>query len=92
GDTAFAAIYSHCDRKYTHRRSIYCFAGDNCTRKMANVRGLLMLSLMCLLLCQMMSPTEACSPTKCRSIKCGSYKCPSTSVCYYSFCSCLVAK
>ncbi|KAI0242751.1 hypothetical protein LSAT2_011261 [Lamellibrachia satsuma] len=64
--------------------------GDNCTSKMANVRGLLVLSLVCLLLCQMMSPSEACGkPVTCNdSKKCVKYYCTGDTVCNYSICGC----
>ncbi|KAI0215031.1 hypothetical protein LSAT2_032950 [Lamellibrachia satsuma] len=42
--------------KYTDEQ----YPGENSTSKMANVRGLLVLSFVCLLLCQMMSLSEAC--------------------------------
>ncbi|KAI0232044.1 hypothetical protein LSAT2_017618 [Lamellibrachia satsuma] len=71
--------------------------GDNCTSKMANVRGLLVLSLVCLLLCQMMSPSEACrkpeptpppKPMNCASRTCGTYTCPGGYICNYGVCGC----
>ncbi|KAI0236791.1 hypothetical protein LSAT2_012667 [Lamellibrachia satsuma] len=58
--------HKHTDEKYP---------GDNCTSKMANVRGLLVLSLVCLLLCQMMTLSEACPKTKCTLQGCGIYCC-----------------
>ncbi|KAI0240296.1 hypothetical protein LSAT2_009018 [Lamellibrachia satsuma] len=65
------------------------YPGHNCTSKMANVRGLLVLSLVCLLLFQMMSPSRACVKTsKCESEKCGVYSCASGATCNYSTCNC----
>ncbi|KAI0218181.1 hypothetical protein LSAT2_030096 [Lamellibrachia satsuma] len=69
---------------------------------MANVRGLLVLSLVCLLLCQMMPLNEACRrrrrgggnsggglPKKrCYSFKCGNYCCGYRQYCYISKCLC----
>ncbi|KAI0217639.1 hypothetical protein LSAT2_030622 [Lamellibrachia satsuma] len=52
-----------------HKHTDEQYPGDNCTSKMANVRGLLVLSLVCLLLCQMMSLSEACAKKK-RSVNC----------------------
>ncbi|KAI0210062.1 hypothetical protein LSAT2_005205 [Lamellibrachia satsuma] len=42
------------------QHTAYRYIGDNCTSGMANVRRLLVLSLVCLLLCQMMPLNEAC--------------------------------
>ena len=47
-------IFAHTHICKHTTRSQYCsscFAGDKCTSKIANVRGLLVLSLVCLLLC-----------------------------------------
>ncbi|KAI0240084.1 hypothetical protein LSAT2_009195 [Lamellibrachia satsuma] len=56
---------------------------------MANVRVLLVLSLVCLLLCQMMSLSEACAKSKkCASVDCGTFCCHGYSMCLSS-CTCL---
>ncbi|KAI0242361.1 hypothetical protein LSAT2_013708 [Lamellibrachia satsuma] len=56
---------------------------------MANVRGLLVLSFVCLLLCQMMSLSEACTKIKkCTSVHCGTFCCRRFTMCLSS-CKCL---
>ncbi|KAI0212844.1 hypothetical protein LSAT2_002208 [Lamellibrachia satsuma] len=58
------------------------YPGHNCTSKMANVRGLLVLGLVSLLLFQMMSLSEACIKNKrCHSPVCGTYCCAPTLEC-----------
>ncbi|KAI0236286.1 hypothetical protein LSAT2_013139 [Lamellibrachia satsuma] len=61
-----------------HKGTDEQYPGDNCTSKMANVRGLLVLSLVCLLLCQTMSLSEACAKkkVKCHGSYCGDFCCP----------------
>ncbi|KAI0213771.1 hypothetical protein LSAT2_001157 [Lamellibrachia satsuma] len=54
---------------------------------MANVRRLLVLSVVCLLLCQMMSLSEACSKHRCFSGNCGYFCCKARSAC--SGCKCV---
>ncbi|KAI0242928.1 hypothetical protein LSAT2_010517, partial [Lamellibrachia satsuma] len=54
---------------------------------MANVRRLLVLSVVCLLLCQMMSLSEGCTQHKCFSGTCGYFCCKPRSAC--SGCSCV---
>ncbi|KAI0231742.1 hypothetical protein LSAT2_017881 [Lamellibrachia satsuma] len=54
---------------------------------MANVRGLLVLSLVCLLLCQMMSLSEACAKKKCNVRGCKTFCCPSGASCHHA-CRC----
>ncbi|KAI0220300.1 hypothetical protein LSAT2_028193 [Lamellibrachia satsuma] len=69
-----------------HKHTDDQFPGDNYTSKMANVRGLLVLSLVCLLLYQMMSPSEACrkrrSTKDCRSSGCTDFCCPEDADCH----------
>ncbi|KAI0221174.1 hypothetical protein LSAT2_027431 [Lamellibrachia satsuma] len=59
---------------------------------MANVRGLLVLSLVCLLVFQMMSPSEAAPPPRhmCTKSpkKCGIFSCPKGRICIYDGCVC----
>ncbi|KAI0214901.1 hypothetical protein LSAT2_033086 [Lamellibrachia satsuma] len=58
-----------------HQHIEYRYPGDTCTSEMTNVRGLLVLSLVCLLLCQMTSLSEACGKRKCHSLRCGIWYC-----------------
>ncbi|KAI0210065.1 hypothetical protein LSAT2_005208 [Lamellibrachia satsuma] len=85
------------------QHTAYRYPGDNCTSGMANVRRLLVLSLVCLLLCQMMSLNEACRrrrnsggnggsglpKKKCYSVKCGHYCCDFRQLCYVIKCLCV---
>ncbi|KAI0221734.1 hypothetical protein LSAT2_027001 [Lamellibrachia satsuma] len=71
-----------------HKHTDNQYIGHNCTSKMANVRGLLVLGLVSLLLCQMMSLGEACEKIAvCISRTCGKYCCGPHYKCGY--CSCL---
>ncbi|KAI0224384.1 hypothetical protein LSAT2_024607 [Lamellibrachia satsuma] len=71
-----------------HKRTDDQYPGDNCISKMANVRGLLVLSLVCLLLCQMMSLSEACAKkVKCHENRCGDFCCHPGNEC--NGCGCL---
>ncbi|KAI0215502.1 hypothetical protein LSAT2_032441 [Lamellibrachia satsuma] len=71
-----------------HKHTDEQYPGDNCTSKMANVRGLLVLSVVCLLLCQMMSMSEACSLRKCTSRWCDTYCCRKEHECGITSCMC----
>ncbi|KAI0242997.1 hypothetical protein LSAT2_009272 [Lamellibrachia satsuma] len=51
------------------------------TSKMENVRRLLVLSLVCLLLCQMVPVIEACGKKKCNSPKCRTFCCYKSQYC-----------
>ncbi|KAI0220777.1 hypothetical protein LSAT2_027758 [Lamellibrachia satsuma] len=56
---------------------------------MANVRGLLVLSLVGLLLCQMMSVSVVkAAQRKCQSAECGTYYCRDKYICNLSKCKC----
>ncbi|KAI0225611.1 hypothetical protein LSAT2_023641 [Lamellibrachia satsuma] len=64
-----------------HKHTDDQYPGHNCTSKMASVRCLFVLCLVCLLLCQMMSLSEACSKKTCHSKVCGTYCCASGQIC-----------
>ncbi|KAI0222017.1 hypothetical protein LSAT2_026726, partial [Lamellibrachia satsuma] len=75
-----------------HKHTDEQYPGDNCTIKMANVRGLLVLSLVCLLLCQMMSLSEEAywvswATRKCNLAGCNPFCCHPKSYCHIT-CRC----